>query len=425
MVINPETPGDFGLFLRLAREEAGLSRDQLAKRVGLDVSHIFRIETGGRRPSRDAVLALAEALSLDENSTNRWLVAAGYAPIAAFGVVREAVRARGAVRTRGAIPGRSPWDASARVKRLESIGLTESTVTRLLDAMSAAGLAEQQEAAGAISNAFSRVAESLETPVRAAVIPAAGGQHRLLAAHVMQRLLLGAIAEAVQCGIRNIVLVLAPGSVEPLFVPLKEALDLAVVPAVRLRCCEQPKPAGLGDAILHAEDFVEKGPLAVLLPDDAVRERAGRPLGRELRRMIAALKDLAHASLVAVCSVPKTRLAHGGAARLSPKEIRPRVFPILELAEKPGPEAPISNARNVFGIVGRYLFQPAIFDALRDLDGRAIRPLELTDAAAALLSGGARVHAYEMEAKRRDIGTVLDEASGLIGNPLPGYGPRP
>lgn len=420
MVTQPETSGDFGLFLRLAREKAGIPRAELAQRVGLDVSHIFRIETGGRRPSRDAVLALAEALTLDDDNTNRWLVAAGYAPIAVMGVVRDAVRARGAVRTRGAAHDRSPWDASARAKRLESIGLTESTISRLLAAMSSSGLGDQQESARAISNAFSRVAESLESTVRSAIVPAAGGQHRLLAAHVVQRLLLGAIGEAVQSGIRTIVVVLAPGSEESLFTPLKEALSLAVVPAVRLSCCAQPHPTGLGAAILAAESLVEQGPFAVLLPDDVVRERAGRRIGRELGRMMAALKDLDNGSLVAVSTVPKARLAHGGAARISSKEIRERVFPILQLTEKPAPEAAICNARNVFGIVGRYLLQPAIFDALRELDKRGVRPLELTDALGALLSGGAPVRAYEMEARRRDIGPVLDEARGLIGDWIPG-----
>ena len=418
VVTDPGTPGDFGVLLRMARERARLSRDQLAKRVGLDVSHVFRIETGGRRPSRDAVLALAEALSLDDGSTNRLLVAAGYAPVAALGVVREAVRARGAVRTRGSAHARSPWDAGARAKRLVSIGLTEGTVARLLDAMASAGLAEQAAAARSVSIAFSRVAEALESSVRTAVIPAAGGQHRLLAAHVMQHLLLGVIGEAVEAGIRNIVLVLAPGSVESLYAPLKEALDLAAVPSVLLGCCEQPQPEGLGDAILRAETLVEKGAFAVLLPDDVVRERAGRPLGRELRRMIAALKDLDDASLVAVCPVLKTRLAHGGAARLGTKEIRDHVFPILQLAEKPEPEAPISGARNVCGIVGRYLLQPAVFAALHELAKRGSRPLELTDALAELLSGGAKVWAYQMEAKRRDLGAVLDEARGLIGDSI-------
>jgi transcriptional regulator with XRE-family HTH domain len=82
-----------------------LSRDQLAKRVGLDVSYLFRIETGARRPSRDSALALAVALELDDVMVNQWLVSAGYAPVPALGAVREAVRVRGLVRRSDGLPG--------------------------------------------------------------------------------------------------------------------------------------------------------------------------------------------------------------------------------------------------------------------------------------------------------------------------------
>ena len=72
----PEGQTDFGNLLRKAREKAGLSRHELAQRVGLDASHIFRIEAGGRRPSRESALALADALGLDDLAVGPWLLAA-------------------------------------------------------------------------------------------------------------------------------------------------------------------------------------------------------------------------------------------------------------------------------------------------------------------------------------------------------------
>jgi UTP--glucose-1-phosphate uridylyltransferase len=417
---------NYGVLLQRARERGGLTRDQLAKRVGLNVSHLFRIETGTRRPSRDSALALAVALDLDDETVNRWLVAAGYAPVPALGAVREVVRTAGAVRTRGTarsklpgVSGTGSWDAGVRARRLELLGLTESTIARLLDAMATSDLTLQREAASAVSAAFALIVETLESPVRTAVIPAAGWHHRVLAPHAIQRLLLGVIGEAVQAGIREIVLVLSPGGAESLYPPLKQAMDLALIPMVRLHCCEQPMPEGLGDAVLRAEAYVGNGPFVVLLPDDVVCERAGQSISRELRRMIGGLRDLGGVSLVAVCPVPKSRLAHCGAARLGSKAIHERIFPILQVVEKPARESPILNARNVLGIVGRYVLQPSVFAALRNLSGRGIRPLELTDALAMLLSGGARVCAHEIETKRNDVGAVLDEASGLIGNRSP------
>jgi UTP--glucose-1-phosphate uridylyltransferase len=416
-----ELQTEFGDLLRRARERAALSRDQLARRVGLDASHLFRIETGDRKPSRDAVLALVEGLELDDPTANQWLVTAGYAPVPMIGAVRGAIRARG-VRTRGAVrtrtreaPGADAWDSAARARRLESIGLTESVITRLLRALESASLAEQQLAAEEISRALARVTEALEGPVRSAVIPAAGGQHRLLAAHVIQRLLLGAIGEAAQAGIRNVVLVLAPGNDEYLFTPLKEAFGVGAAPAVRLESCEQAHPEGLGDAILRAKSTLSGGPFAVLLPDDVVRERAGRIVNRDLRRMIEVLRAHPEANLVAVTAVGKTRLSSGGAAKLAGKEMTSNVYPILQLVEKPDPAEPICSARNVFGIVGRYVLQPAVFGALEELKGQGKRPLELTDAVEALRDTGAAVYAYDMEGKRRDVGAVLGEAEELIG----------
>lgn len=423
LAIIIKTHGEFGGYLRQEREKNGLSREKLAARVGLDVSHVFRLETGGRRPSRDTVLALADALKVNDETVSRLLLTAGYAPVPALGAVRGTVRARGGMRSRGPAHN-SPlfddkgalWHASARARRLDSIGLTESAIAGLLDAMSSADLADQQEAAEALSGAFARVSEALESPVRTAVIPVGGGQHRLVAAHVMQRLIIGAIGEAAQAGISEIVLVLAPGTMEALYTPLKQMLDFVVVPQVRLLCCEQPKPEGLGDAILRSESLIQSNPFAVLLPDDVLLERAGKPIGGELRRMISVWKRLEAASLVSVAPMPRARLLQGGVARLAAKGDRDNAFPILQLAEKPRSGETTSTASNVFGIVGRYVMQPSVFGALHALSDLPRRPLELTEALARLLSEGAALYGYKMAAGRQDIGVVLNEARELIGN---------
>jgi hypothetical protein len=48
------------------------------------------------------------------------------------------------------------------------------------------------------------------------------------------------------------------------------------------------------------------------------------------------------------------------------------------------------------------------------LEGRGVRPLELTDALALGMRRGTPLLAYEIETGRTDIGAVLDEARGLI-----------
>jgi len=407
----------FGQLLRQTREAAGLSRETLAQRVDLDASYIYRLEIGDRRPSQGAVLAFADALGVEGEEVNKWLIAAGYAPMPLLTRVRGAVRTRGGRRRASteAIPALG-WNAAQWAKWLEAMGLQEAMIGRLLRAMESVGQKERQEVARVISSTISRAAETLEAPVRAAVIPAAGGQHRVVATHVMQRLLLRAIGEAAESGITNIILILAPGMKDFLFSPLKEALELAVAPAIKLQSAEQAKAEGLGDAILQAEEFVGQRPFAVLLPDDVVQERIGRTAyARELRRMMEASSQLDGAYLVAVASVPKTKMPQCGVAKLGAKEIPPDIHPILQLIEKPDPSHHILQSSRTYGIVGRYLLRPDIFDPLRELKKKRLRPMQLTTALEQVRQEGKGVYAFELKAARQDIGKVLDQASGLIG----------
>jgi UTP--glucose-1-phosphate uridylyltransferase len=415
-----ERQHQFGHLLQQARGAAKLGRSELAERVGLNASYIYRVEMGDRRPSRESVLGLAAVLGVDGEVLGRWLVAAGYAPQPLLTMVRAAVRTRGGGRRAGGEAVASPGQDAALWARLEAMGLDEAGLGRLLQAMEMATTTEQRELARAVSTTFSRLAEALEAPVRTAVIPAAGGQHRLLAPHVMQRLLLRAISEAVESGLSNIVLVLAPGTVEFLYTPLKEAMELAVIPSVKVYYALQVKTDGLGDAVLQAEAVVGEGPFAVLLPDDVVRERLSRAASpRELRRMMEAFGQISHAPLLAVGPVPKSKLSHCGVARVAAKEVIAGVRPITQLVEKPDLTDPICRGPRAVGIIGRYLLPPAIFRLLRELKAKGRRPVELTEALERLRRQGQNVYAFELEATRQDVGEVLGHARELIGDASP------
>lgn len=135
----------FGTLLQHAREATRLSRAALAQRVGLDMSHIYRMEMGERRPSREAVLALAEALGVTDDTVNTWLLAAGYAPMHLLTMVRGAIRTRGRGRTPGATPAPdSDWDTARWAVWLESMGLQETTIGHLLHLMNTVGLVKRQ-----------------------------------------------------------------------------------------------------------------------------------------------------------------------------------------------------------------------------------------------------------------------------------------
>src|SRR5580698_9961866 len=249
MVGNSQERGvGFGQLLQQAREEALLSREQLAKRVGVDPSYIWRIEERGqRRPSAELSLALAEALGVADDSLNSWLVAAGHEPIPMVTSIRPLIRSRGKSRRSGNMPPGTVSDITVRAKRLADLGFTNTLIERLLNATALVPLPDQTFWANAITRSLEFSIRAMQCPIKVAVIPAAGGLHRILATHVTQRLILGAIEEALHAGIREIVLVLAPGSRESLYEPLLAALTMAILPHAKLHYAEQARPVGLGD----------------------------------------------------------------------------------------------------------------------------------------------------------------------------------
>ena len=72
----------FGMLLKMYRERAGLSQNELAQQAGMSPSAISRMESGERGPprKRGQVLALAKALGLDQQETDALLSSAGFAP---------------------------------------------------------------------------------------------------------------------------------------------------------------------------------------------------------------------------------------------------------------------------------------------------------------------------------------------------------
>ena len=414
-----DPPEGFGVLLSRARKAAGLSRPKLADRVGLDPSHVYRVELGGRRPSRDAVIAFAEALDMGAEVMNRWLAAAGYETAPLVTAIRQPVRVRGLVRNRGARETRLLEPSAARwATWLDEIGLDEHRVQDLLRAMDGASAVDRRLAARAISTAFTRVTGGLRVAVRTAVIPAAGREHRLLAPEVMQLLLVRSIREAVDAGVTKIVLVLPPGGMAALHSPIAGAASLSVIPPVRILGVEQSQPDGLGRAILQASSAVGTERFAVLLPDDVVEERRRGEQVRDLQRMVGVgqlLPDSERSLLLAVTEAPRTKLGSGGVARLGEAPTMPGVFRVEELAEKPEAEHPILHSPMAFRIVGRYILNSAVAGALRELDREGRRPLHLTDALERLRREGHVIYAYELEGKREDLGELLNEVQELIG----------
>ncbi|MGQ9920928.1 MAG: helix-turn-helix domain-containing protein [Desulfobacca sp.] len=405
----------FGQLVRQCREAVGLSQRALAQQVGLDVSYINRLESGERRPRRRTVLKLAASLGISGPELDSWLAACDLSPmplLAGLSATRKAGETAASV---AGAPSQLPSDPLTLWEALATIGLDDQGLLRLLKNLAAAPWRRQQ-AAAMVAATLELVTDYLAAPVTKAIIPAAGWQHRLLAAHIMQRLLLQSMAEAAAVGVHQFLLVLAPGTEEALYRPLQTALSMAAAPRYQVDFCLQPTPLGLGDAVWRAAAWVGQEVFLVLLPDEMVDHRSSRTMPRELQQMRQAVMDSQTVPLIAVETVPKSRLPLGGVVRLGGTANGVRLFHVEELLEKPPLTHPILTAEASRSIVGRYFLPPEIFAALEQVRQTGSRPLELTAALEYLRQQGTTIYAYELKRSRRDLGGVIERAGGLLGD---------
>ncbi|MCE0504732.1 UTP--glucose-1-phosphate uridylyltransferase [Roseivivax sp. GX 12232] len=142
--------------------------------------------------------------------------------------------------------------------------------------------------------------------------------------------------------------------------------------AMQVRFVMQPEPLGLGHAVLCARDEVLPGPVAVVLPDDLI-------LGGEgcLKEMIDAYDPARAGHMVATMQVGAEEVSSYGVLDATGRE--GGLILARGMVEKPAPEAAPSRQ----AVVGRYLLDASIFEALDGLPPGAGGEIQLTDAIAA------------------------------------------
>ena len=256
--------------------------------------------------------------------------------------------------------------------------------------------------------------------IRKAVIPAAGYGTRFLPATKSQPkemldvvdkpLIQYGVEEAVQSGIENIAIITSRGksSMEDYFdkspeleefLKEKEKIDFLeeierISNLAEFCYIRQKKALGLGHAILMAEDYIGQEPFAVLLPDDIFD--CAIPC---LKQLIDAYKGV-KASLIVLGRVDEEGTKKYGI--IKPKKISERLFQIEDMIEKPGPEKAFSD----LGILGRYIFTPEIFKAIKKTHPDRRGEIQITDAINLLLETQL-VYGYLFEGKRYDAGDKL------------------
>jgi transcriptional regulator with XRE-family HTH domain len=83
------TPTIFSEKLKFIRIEKGISQSAAAEGADFDKSFVSRLESGERRPTRDAIMYLSESLDLTADETDELLMAAKFMPVQPNSLLRE------------------------------------------------------------------------------------------------------------------------------------------------------------------------------------------------------------------------------------------------------------------------------------------------------------------------------------------------
>lgn len=157
----------------------------------------------------------------------------------------------------------------------------------------------------------------------------------------------------------------------------------------------QKSPQGLGHAVWCAKEFVANEPFAVLLADDLIDG------GKKscLQQMIDVYQNT-NASVVAVEKVAQAETKKYGVVDVDVTKMP--ISEIRGIVEKPQPSKAPSN----YGVVGRYILKPRIFDLIENISRGSGGEIQLTDAIEVLLKEE-DVYALQFKGKRYDCGSKL------------------
>lgn len=257
-------------------------------------------------------------------------------------------------------------------------------------------------------------------PIRKAVFPAAGLGTRFLPATKAQPkemlplvdkpIIQYGVEEAVAAGASNIIIVTGRGknAIEDHFdvsIELESFLeargkgDLAaeirkVSALMTVAYVRQGEPLGLGHAVLVARELVGQEPFAVILSDDVID--AERPAIQQLMDVYQEMDG----PVLAVERVPRDQVSAYGV--IAADEIRPGVYRVLDMVEKPA----VHEAPSDLAIIGRYILTADIFDELDRTAKDRSGEIQLTNGLKQLLRKRP-IYACMVDGVRHDTGNKL------------------
>ncbi len=256
--------------------------------------------------------------------------------------------------------------------------------------------------------------------IRKAVFPVAGLGTRFLPATKAQPkemlplvdkpIIQYGVEEAVASGVDNIILVTGRGknaiedhfdvSVElETFLEARGKKDLLaeirkISNLINFSYVRQGEPLGLGHAVLVTRNLVGDEPFAVILGDDVIDAQPPA-----LQQMIDVFEEV-QGPVLAVERVPRAEVSSYGI--IDADEVRPGVYRIRDLVEKPPPD----EAPSDLAIIGRYILTPDIFPALAETKSDRTGEIQLTNGLRRLLKDRP-IYACMIDGVRHDTGNKL------------------
>jgi UTP--glucose-1-phosphate uridylyltransferase len=180
---------------------------------------------------------------------------------------------------------------------------------------------------------------------------------------------------------------------------IREISSMANVHYIR-----QKEPRGLPDAILAAEKHIGDEPFAVLLGDDIIISET--PCTKQLIDVYTEY----HSSVIAIQDVPREKINRYGAVKATKINSRTtELYQVEHIVEKPN----IEEAPSTLAAIGRYVFTPEIFDAMKHTKPGVNDELQIADSIN-ILCASQKIYACAFKGTRYDIGDKLGYIQAII-----------
>ena len=162
----------------------------------------------------------------------------------------------------------------------------------------------------------------------------------------------------------------------------------------------QSRPAGLGDAINHARNFINNEPFIIALGDSIIHSEENECL---LQRMLNTYAEHDNSLVLGTREVPLEEVSRYGIVKPKNGTDQP-ILEIDDVVEKP----PVKTTPSRLAFAARYILPPTIFDALDRTSPGKGGELQLTDGIRLLLKEGTLGYSVKLtdKEKRYDIGNM-------------------